>query len=158
MRDTITLGLLSGLIGNLAKDISNYLIWRAGGTELTYGHLAASAVTAPEKTQEAGNFFVGQIADFTVGASMGIPIVYLLKKTGKDYHLVKGAGMGLLLWGILYSTGPNLRILSIKPKMTRTHLSGLWNHLLYGVTTAQAAVALAGPGMFPENGESKTEH
>lgn len=158
MRDPITLGLVSGLIGNIAKDVSNYLIWRAGGTELTYAHFAASAMTAPEKTREAGNVLAGQMADMTMGAALGIPLVYLLKKTGKDYHLVKGAGMGLLLWGTLYSISPNLGILSIKPKMPRTNLTALWNNLLYGITTAQAAVAMADPGVFPENGETKIEH
>lgn len=148
MRDTIILGMLSGLIGNVAKDASNYIIYRAGKTEMLYGHFAASMITDPAKTHEAGNFAVGQLIDMTVGALMGVPLVYLFKKTGKDHYLLKGAGLGLMLWGILYGIGPNLNIVTVRPRETKTHVSALFNNLLYGLTTAQAAVSLADPDMF----------
>lgn len=149
MRDTITLGFLSGLIGNIAKDISNFFIWKADKTELTYGHLAASMFSEPAKTRETGNFLVGQAMDMVVGAALGIPMVYLLKKTGKDNYLLKGAGAGLVLWGLLYGLGPNLNFYSIKPKKTKTHFSALWNNLLYGAVAAQTAVLIADPDLFP---------
>lgn len=140
MCDTIALGVASGLVGNIAKDISNFLIYRAGGTEMLYGHFASSMFSPPQKVQEPGHFALGQILDFAIGATLGVPLVYLLKKTGKDHHLIKGAGMGLLLWGVLYGVGPNLKLLSIKPTLPRTHFSALWNNFVYGITTAQAAV------------------
>jgi len=147
MRDTIILGITSGLIGNVIKDISNYFIWRANKTEMLYGHYAASTLVEPVKTIELKNFLIGQALDMTYGAALGVPLVYLIKKTGRDYYLLKGAGLGLLLWGILYNYGPA----SIKPKETKTHLSALFNNLLYGISTAQAAVSLAHPGIFPES-------
>ncbi|MDI6631781.1 MAG: hypothetical protein QME13_05055 [Thermoanaerobacteraceae bacterium] len=150
MRDTIVLGLVGGLIGNAAKDLSNFLIYRAGKTELLYGHYAASMISAPEEVREKGHFVAGQVVDMVIGAILGVPIVLLFKKTGKDNHLLKGAGLGLLLWEALYAVGPNLGILSVKPHMAKTHFSALWSNLLYGVTTAQAIVSLADPGLFPD--------
>lgn len=150
MRDTLTIGILSGLIGNVVKDASNYFIWRAKKTELLYGHLAGSMLSPPESVQESGGFIAGQLLDFTIGAAIGVPIVYLLKKAGKDNYLLKGAAAGLAAWGLLYGLGPNLGVVSIKPKMSRTHLSAFWNNLLYGLATAQAAVLLADSGLFPE--------
>lgn len=150
MRDTIILGLLGGLIGNITKDISNYLIYRAGKTEMLYGHYAASMISEPEEVHEKKHFALGQLVDTVVGAAMGIPLAYVFRRTGRDYHLIKGAGLGLLLWGLLYSVGPNLGILSIKPRATKTHFSALWNNFLYGVTTALAIGALAGPGVFTD--------
>ena len=142
MRDTVVLGVLSGLAGNLAKNFSNYFLWRTGRTEMLYGHLAASMFTAPEDVHETGNLAVGYLFDLVMGAGLGIPMVYLLKKTGKDYHLLKGAGMGLLAWGLIYGMSPNLKIVSIKPNMSKTNFSALWNNLLYGLTTAQTVVML----------------
>ncbi|MGQ9496778.1 MAG: hypothetical protein ACUVRC_02220 [Desulfotomaculales bacterium] len=75
MRDTIALGVLSGLLGNIAKDISNWLIYRAGKTEMLYGHLASSMFSPAEKVREPGYFTVGQILDTVIGSLMGIPIV-----------------------------------------------------------------------------------
>lgn len=155
MRDTITLGVISGLIGNFAKDLSNYFIWRARKTELLYAHLAGSIFSTPESVHETGNFVAGQLVDMTIGAAMGVPIIYLLRKTGKDNYLLKGAAMGLATWGLLYGAGPNLGIISIRPKLYKTHFSALWNNLLYGLVTAHTAVSLADPGMFPESEQSK---
>jgi hypothetical protein len=152
MKDSIALGVISGLIGNTAKDISNYLIWRAGKTELLYSHLAASSFVEPAKTLEPKNMALGQILDMAGGALMGIPVVYLLKLTGKDYHLLKGGGVGLLLWAVLYNLGPT----TIKPQKTMTHLSAFVNNLIYGLVTARAAVALADPDVFAKQPVSET--
>ncbi|MEW6426062.1 MAG: hypothetical protein AB1523_15225 [Bacillota bacterium] len=151
MRDTVALGILSGLIGNLAKNISNYFLWRTGHTEVLYGHLAGSMFAAPEDVHETGNLVIGQLFDMVMGAGLGVPMVYLLKKTGKDYYLLKGAGTGLLAWGLLYGLGPNVKVISIKPKMFKTHFSALWHNVLYGLAAARAAVMLADPGTFPGN-------
>jgi len=147
MKDTITLGVASGIIGNIAKDISNFLLWRSKKTELLYAHLTASTLVGPGKTNEPFNLLLGQIQDMTYGAALGIPLVYLLKLTGKDNYLLKGAGTGLLLWSVLYNFGP----IAIQPKMTKTHFSALWNNLLYGMVTAHAAVSLADPDVFPKS-------
>lgn len=149
MRDTIALGLLSGFIGNAAKDLSDWLIYRAGKTELLNGHLASSMISPPEKVQEPAYFALGQILDTIVGSALSISMVYLLKITGKDHHLLKGATMGLLLWSTLYSLGPNWRVLSIKPRHSSTYFSALLNNTLYGLATAQAAVSLADRSVFP---------
>jgi hypothetical protein len=151
MRDTVTLGVVSGLIGNFVKDLSSYLIWRARKTELLYAHLAGSIFSPPESAHDTGYLVVGQLVDMAVGASIGIPLVYLLKKTGKDNYLLKGAAVGMGAWGLLYGAGPRLGLTSIRPKLYKTHLSALWNNLLYGLVTAHAAVSLADPGMFPES-------
>ncbi|MEW6041670.1 MAG: hypothetical protein AB1633_09125 [Elusimicrobiota bacterium] len=151
------MGFVSGLIGSIAKNLSNFLIYRAGGTEMLYGHLAASLYSKPLETKKAKNFWLGQVLDVAIGTTFGVPVVYLMKKTGNDHHLLKGASVGLLLWGTLYSIGSlKTNLFSAKPTLTKTHYSALWNNTLYGITTAYAANKLADPGLFPEkDGEHK---
>ncbi|ODA41542.1 hypothetical protein DSBG_1652 [Desulfosporosinus sp. BG] len=57
------------------------------------------------------------------GAALGIPIYQMLKRTGKDHHIIKGAFAGTMAWGILYNFGQRAKLFSSKPHMTRSHFS-----------------------------------
>lgn len=41
----------------------------------------------------------------------------------------------------------------IKPKKNKAHFSALWNNLLHGAVTAQTAVSLVDPDLFPGKGK-----
>lgn len=125
MRDTVTLGVVSGLIGNFVKGLSNYLLWHARKTELLYAHLVGSIFSSPESAHDTGYFVVGQLVNMAVDASISIPLVYLLKKTGKDNCLLKGAVVDMGAWGLLYGAVPRLGLTSIRPKLCKIHLSAL---------------------------------
>lgn len=151
LRDSISLGLFSGLMGNLAKGLFNLFTWKTEKNEVLYPHLASSMFFAPRRTKRRKPFLVGSLADLSMGAIFGIPLVYILKKTGKDNFMVKGAGFGALLWVVFYGAGHNLPIVSIKPKKSRSPLWAFLEHLLFGVGTACTAVKFADPGTFPDD-------
>jgi len=151
LRDSVSLGLFSGLMGNLAKGIFNLFTWKTERNEVLYPQLASSMFFAPRRTKRRKPFLIGGLADLIMGSLFGIPIVYILKKTGKDNHILKGGGLSLLLWVVLYGAGHNLHIFSIKPRKSSSPLWALLEHLLFGVVTACTAVKFADPGTFPDD-------
>lgn len=90
MKDSITTGLLGGLIGTIFMDASNMLLYKAKITEATYGHASAQLFVAPFRTKQRKNWILGELLHLAVGSVSGIPLLYLLKKTGKDHYLSKG--------------------------------------------------------------------
>ncbi|QHA00893.1 hypothetical protein [Dehalobacter restrictus] len=144
--DTIIIGLLGGLIGTIAMDVSNLLIFKAGKTETLYGHIAGGLFVAPYRTKRRENFILGQLAHLGIGSLWGIPLVYTFKKTGKDHYLIKGAVISMLSLGTLIG-GQKVGFLK-KFRLTRTYYSAIWNHLLHGLVSSQTIVMLANPTMI----------
>lgn len=87
MRSSISLGLVSGLIGHFAKVIVSH---------------------EPRNTHRRRTHPPHHFANVMSGAFLGIPIVYFMKRTGKDKHITKGASFGMLLWAFFYG-GKNNR-------------------------------------------------
>ena len=148
MKDSIALSIFSGLLGTLAMDITNLLFWKKGKTETLYGHIAGSIFVTPLRLNQRKNFWLGQILHLTTGAVLAYPMTLLLKKTGKDNLLLKGAFFGAVTWEFIYGMGQRFRVFATTPYFTKTHYSELFNNILYGITTAQALVAFSDPSMF----------
>jgi hypothetical protein len=149
LKDSITIGLFGGLIGTLIVDLSNLLLWKKNKTEILYAHLGASMFMRPFRTNQKKNFILGQLFHMITGASLGVPIFYMLKKTGKDYLILKGAFGGAFTWGALYSFGINKGFYSAKPHLTKTHYSYLFHNFLFGIVSAVSMVWLSDPSVFP---------
>ena len=156
MKDSITVSIVSGLLGTLAMDTSNLLFWRKGKTETLYGHIAGSIFVNSFRLNQRKNFWLGQIMHLITGAVLAYPLTLLLKKTGKDNLLVKGAFFGAVTWEFIYGIGQRFKVFSIKPRLTKTHYAELFSNILYGVTTAQALVAFSDPSMFPNTQNETT--
>ncbi|MDP4158697.1 MAG: hypothetical protein Q8911_02880 [Bacillota bacterium] len=155
MKDSITTGLLGGFIGTAFMHLSNLLIFKAGKTETLYGHIAGGLFVAPFRTKQRKNFILGEIAHFGIGSMWGIPLIYILKKTGKDYHLLKGTLVSMLSLGSIVG-GQKLGILK-KFGLTKTVYSAIWNHLVHGLVSAQAIVWLSDPTVFASSNEIRKE-
>ncbi|WP_407311962.1 DUF6789 family protein [Desulfosporosinus sp. SB140] len=150
IKDSIVLGLIGGLAGTIVMDLSNFFLWRTNKTEGLYGHLAGSMIMRSFRTNQTKNFLLGQILHTFTGATLGIPFVYLLKKTGKDHHLIKGMIFGGLSWGILYDFGQKIGFFYGKAHLTKSHYSSLFNNFLFGITTAHTVYSLADSSVFPQ--------
>ncbi|AFM41365.1 hypothetical protein Desaci_2413 [Desulfosporosinus acidiphilus SJ4] len=146
-KDSIVTGLLGGFIGTLCMDISNALIFKVGGTEKLYGHLAGQFFVSPFRTNQRKNFLLGELLHFSVGAIFGLPTIFMLKKTGKDHYLSKGLITSMLTWGILYTGGQKIGFFK-KLRFTKTHYSAALNNVIYGLVSAKTMVSLAEPTMF----------
>lgn len=154
-KDSITIGLLGGIIGTIFMDISNLIIFKAGKTETLYGHIAGGLFVAPYRTKQKKNFILGQMAHFMIGSVWALPLMYILKKTGKDHHLIKGILISMLSLGSLI-VGQKYGLIK-KFRLTKTFYSAIWNHLIYGLVSAQTIVMLADPMIFASSKDTNTD-
>jgi riboflavin transporter FmnP len=149
MKDSIAISIFSGLLGTLAMDTSNLIFWRKGNTETLYGHIAGSIFVNPIRLNQRKNFWLGQIMHLITGAVLAYPLTFILKKTGKDQLLLKGAFFGAVTWEFIYGIGQRFDVFAVRPRLTKTHYAELFSNIIYGVITAQALVAFSDPSMFP---------
>lgn len=153
MKDPVVTGLLGGLIGTFFMEISNFLIFMAGKTETLYGYIAGGLVVSPYRTKQRKNFILGELIHFTIGALWGVLVLYTLKKTSKNHHLIKGGMIAMItLFSII--VGQKARWLK-KFRFTKTYYSAIWNHIVYGLVTSQAIISIADPKMFENNPTEK---
>lgn len=151
IKDSMVLGIISGLIGVTSMDISNTLLWRTGKTEGLYGHLAGSMIMSPRRINKGKNFFLGQLFHMTVGSIIGVIMVQILKKFGKDHHIVKGGFFSIVTWGFLYNFGQKMGFYRMNPRLTKSGYAAVLHHIIYGLTTSKAVVTLGDPSIFPNN-------
>jgi len=158
IKDSIARSLFSGFLGTLAMDTVNLIFWKLGKTEFLHGHMAGSVYVNAFRTNQRKNFWLGQLTHQLTGASLAIPLNFILKKTGKDHLLLKGAFFGTMAWEVLYGIGQKFGLFTTKPRMTKSHYAELLNHVIYGIVTAQALASLSEPTMFPDNQGDTTAH
>lgn len=158
IKDPLVLGAVAGTIANLVKLLGNELGMKSLKiSKASYPQMAAGLfMTKKERKKPAGQV-VGTLADLAVGGLMGIPLVYLLRYTGRDYAALKGLSYGHFAWVFLYgATGRIIGTKSLFPLDATTNLSALFNHSMYGIIAAVLAAKLGDPSLFPEPGGKTT--
>lgn len=148
IKDSMVVGILSGLIGVICMDISNLILWRTKKTEGLYGHLAGSMIMNPFRLNKGSNFLIGQIFHMSVASGIGVGMVEILKRYGKDHHYVKGGFMSVAIWSVLYNFGQRMGFYRTNPRLIKSSYSAILHHLIYGLVTSNAIVALADPAIF----------
>lgn len=156
IKDSMLVGIIGGLIGVSCMDVSSFLLWRNKKTEGLYGHLAGSMIMKPYKLNKGKNFLVGQIFHMAVASGVGVGMVEILKKYGKDHHNVKGGFLAMATWGILYNFGQRMGFYRVKPHLIKSSYAAIWHHLLFGLVTSNAIVSLADPAIFARKEFSQT--
>jgi hypothetical protein len=153
IKDPIILGAVAGFIGNCAKtagSLFNRHVLHKSST--TYAEIAGGLfMTEKERRTKTGRF-VGETADFLLGSLLGIPLVYLLRYTGKDKAAVKGAGYGHFAWIVLHGTIGRMmgNKKGVFPLDAKTNMSALINHTWYGLVTGFLIKKLGDQSLFPE--------
>lgn len=148
IKDSVALGVVGGFLGTVVMALSNFLIYKAGKTEILYGHIAGSIFMRPFRTKQRKNFVLGQIFHLVNGSGIGLLMVQIFKRFGTDLALLKGTMLGMFAWETLYTVGQRLGIYKAKPHLTKTGYSALWNNFVYGVVTAYSIRWLAHPSIF----------
>jgi len=144
-------GIIGGLIGVICMDISNFIFWRTKKTEGLYGHLAGSMIMRTTRLKKGKNFLIGQIFHMTVGSALGISLSQILKKFGRDHHIIKGGFLAVVTWGFLYNFGQRMGFYRMNPRLTKSGYAAILQHLIYGLATSHAIVTLADPTIFAHN-------
>ncbi|ODA38911.1 hypothetical protein DSBG_4310 [Desulfosporosinus sp. BG] len=150
IKDSILVGIIGGLIGVTCMDISNIILYRNRRTEALYGYLAGSMIMKPAKLKKGKNFLIGQLFHMTVGSVLGVGMIEILKRFGKDHHIIKGVFLSVTTWGFLYNFGQKMGFYRMNPRLTQSGYAAIWHHLIYGLATSQAIVTLADPSVFSQ--------
>lgn len=150
MKDRMFLGTVSGVIGNIAKEIVAEALIRGGLGKHSGPDMAAGIfLTRPQLLfKKRKNRLLGFITDHAIGATLGVMNTYMLSYTGKDYYLLKGLGSGHLAWaslfGFLSKLGRNAR----HPMSVEDNFNSFIAHGVYGLVTNLAIVKLGDEGLF----------
>lgn len=151
LRDRITLGVVSGLIGNAAKNAVDALLRVGKPDQMGFSEMAAGIFIPRREAATGAGRLLGRIADYGLAAVYGIPTVYLLSRTGSDKLLLKGSLMGVLTWGLGLGLARNLGVGKARPLGAGANLRMLLAHVVGGMVTAQAAVSLGDQEILQRN-------
>jgi len=151
IKDPVLLGIVAGLLGNAAKTAGNLTNRHIlGFSDTTYSEISSGLFMTRKERKKKTGILVGVLGDFVISAGLGVPIVYLLKYTGKDYAMLKGLAISQAAWISLFGTigrgmGENKGVF---PLSAETNLSAFLNHSWYGMITALAASKLGDDSLF----------
>ena len=81
---------------------------------------------------------MGYLGDFTLAMTLGIVLVYILRRTGKDYALIKGLGLGAITYMLLYGIAMALNFTRINLRTPLPSLLLFISHLVFGGFSAWA--------------------
>lgn len=156
IKDPIILGIVAGLAGNavkLAGNLINRYAFRK--SDVTYPEIAAGLFMTKREREKRVGRVTGGLADFVLGGALGVPLVYLLRYTGRDHAALKGLAVGHLAWITVYGAlGRGLDSQKgVFPLNADTNLSALLNHSWFGLTAALVAAKLGDESLFPEPGD-----
>ncbi len=151
MKDSVIVGLMSGLIGSIAIEALNVL----SGKKLLFGKLASSMNVNPFRSYQRKNILLGEAMHLTMGAGIGTVIVQFLKRTGKEYMMAKSIFVSLMAWVGLHNLGNRFDVFSNKARSTKSQYLSLLQHIFYGVTTSAAINYLANPVIFQQASDIK---
>lgn len=135
-RDLVATGVLWGLVGNLFKEAAVWPLHWLGWVRYTFVHIAAGYFVDQKMIDNPVALATGFLTDFTLAAVLGVLLYYLLRRTGGDYAILKGAVYGLITYALFYGL---LMALDVTRASLLTPLPNLllaFPHALYGVCTA----------------------
>jgi hypothetical protein len=140
MRDTITMGTIAGLISATILSLFLGIVRLLGFKFITISETAASVILNRDLIHAPIGYLVGYLVHFTLGAVFGIVVGYTLRITGKDFYLLKGIGIGAVVW--LVSIGFFMRLLHIELQGRSSPLSNLMAILEFNIMGIITAVII----------------
>lgn len=153
--DKIILGLVAGLIGNIPKVIINEILVQKGIEKKRFAEIVAGIlVTRKEAISKKGVVF-GFLGDFATASFLGIPLVYLLSKTGKNHKIIKSGMMGLVGLGIYRGIIAQLGNKGTYPTDVVTNASMSMTSTLWGVCAGILATRFGHKSVFEQEKASK---
>lgn len=123
MRDTITIGTIAGFIATIVMSVFVGIVRLLGYHFITTWETAANTILNKDIIHTPIGYLVGFVAHFTLGSFFGVVVAYTLRITGKDYYLLKGIGVGAVVW--LISIGFFMHLLHIQIQGRESPMSNL---------------------------------
>jgi hypothetical protein len=144
MRDTITIGIIAGCCGTIVMTLYKWLLLLFGLKFIPTWETAAHIILNPNLIHAPIGYLTGYTIQFILGSTFGIVVAYTLRLTGKDFYLIKGIGVGALVW--LSSVGFFMRLLQIELQGrgdSLTNFLTIFDWLLLGITSSSIVAKYA---------------
>lgn len=156
IKDRMILGSISALAINLPYQAYNALLHKNGKTDVPYAYSASRLFLTKKASHTNGGKLLSAIINLANVSMAGTAVAYTLSLTGKDYAILKGAGMGTMMWlsgaGLLSKLG-----LGIESKNAKTPLISLMEHSSYFALCAYLITKLGDESLFPEKRVKRQE-
>jgi hypothetical protein len=123
MRDTITIGTIAGFVSTTVMTIIIWIVRLLGYKFITTWETATHIFLNKTLIHTPPGYIVGFVGQFALGSIFGVLIAYTLRLTGKDFYILKGIGVGAVVW--LASIGFFMRFLNIQIQGRDEPLSNL---------------------------------
>lgn len=150
--DRFLLGVIAGLGGNIAKGAVERLCVKIFDFKETGPQKAAGIFLMKKDVNTVPGRIIGIIADNMIACGLGVSCVYWLSLMGKDYYLIKGAGLGAAEWTVMYGVLSKVGATSIYPTKPQDGLINFASHLAFGAIKVLIAVNLGDERLFtPKN-------
>jgi len=134
MRDTITVGVVGGILGTIGMHITNMILSYLGIVKITSLQITATLFLNWEQANTTFGILIGLINHLFIGAIIGVIIAFVLKYFGKDYYLLKGLGITGL--GYLIGMGFIIPLIGAVPQMrndTLTLTGHIFSYTVFGL-------------------------
>jgi uncharacterized membrane protein YagU involved in acid resistance len=103
MDDLIFGGSIAGLIGGTVGIIFSHSMFIAGVTPTSSLHLAAALVLHDVMNLGTADIIISLLTHLATAAAFGVALALILRYTGKDHYLFKGAGFGVVICLIMHA-------------------------------------------------------
>lgn len=150
IKDRITLGAITGIVISAPFQMFDALIHELKITDVSYGYSASNLFLTKDKTTTSGGKTISSLVNFVNSGLVATAITYTLALTGKDKAILKGVGIGAMMWvgisGLISNVG-----LNIKSKKPSTPLISFAEHLLHGAMCSYMITKIGDDSLFPDN-------
>lgn len=149
IKDRVTLGIVSGLIGTIIKTGSDeFFLWKKVSQRSF--RVTASGVWVDTKRQASSPYgqILGTIMDLGLGMVGSIVQVYILSKTGKNNLFAKGTLFGMTFGSTITAMLSGFGSNKVKPKDARSNLSYVISSGIFGIVTTYAAALLGDDSLW----------
>jgi len=136
IKDTIVNAAVAGAIATAAQEVFSWLMYWMGVAKATPAHYATKLLIGRPDVP-LNKIWIGFAGHLIAGLIFGLALVYLMRKLGKDYYILKGITFGCLAWLVNYAFIPNLtrQNLGLNPD-TMTVFIDLVTYLIWGIVAS----------------------
>lgn len=149
IKDRVTLGIVSGLIGTIVKTVSDELFLRKKASQRSF-RVTAAGVWVDTKRQASTPYgqTLGAIMDLGLGMVGAVGQVYILSKTGKNNLFAKGSLFGMTFGSSITAMLSGFSANKVKPKDAKSNLTYIFSSGIFGVVTTYAAALLGDDSLW----------
>lgn len=149
IKDRITLGIVSGLLGTALKIASDEIFLSNKISKRSFRETASGVwVSTRRQAKSPYGQILGSLLDLGMGMVGSVGQVYILSKTGKDNLFVKGTFFGIAYGSFITAGLSALPTNKVRPKDAESNLSYMASHALFGLATTYAILALGDKSLW----------